>query len=218
MHAFTFAGRPFFLRADRSLFWPERRALLVADLHLDKASWLARTGQMLPPYDSRETLRRLTAAIDDCGAREVWALGDSFHDADGPARLPEDEAATLATLARHVRLCWVEGNHDRDAAARHGDLPGEWIDECVVDGITLRHIGGGAGPEISGHFHPKLRVQARGRSLSRPCFLFGTDDRLVLPSFGALTGGLDCQHPALAHFLPAKALVATRSALHSFSL
>lgn len=218
MHAVTFAGRPFFLRADRSLYWPERRALLVADLHLEKASWLAGKGQMLPPYDSRETLRRLAHAVAETDAREVWALGDSFHDSDGPARLAPEDAATLTMLAQVVRLCWVEGNHDADAQARHPDLPGQWIDECVVDGIALRHIGGGSGPEISGHYHPKWRTTTRGRTVSRPCFFWGEGERMILPSFGALTGGLDCYHPAMAHFLPARALVATRTALHNFAI
>ena len=97
-----------------ALFWPARRALLVADLHLEKASWFARFGQMLPPYDSMATLRRLTALVAATGAREVWCLGDSFHDAGGCERLPERARRTmLRALTGRTRWTWITGNHDR---------------------------------------------------------------------------------------------------------
>ena len=72
----SFADEEFLLLTGQSLYWPRERALLVADLHLEKASFFARHGQMLPPYDSRETLERLAAAIRETGARRVFTLGE----------------------------------------------------------------------------------------------------------------------------------------------
>src|SRR6201990_1173023 len=71
-----------------ALYWPARRALLVADLHFEKASWFAIRGQMLPPYDSIATLTELAAIVHATDAAEIWCLGDSFHDSAGCDRLP----------------------------------------------------------------------------------------------------------------------------------
>lgn len=211
MHCFDFAGHQLCLMADRALFWPARRALLVADLHLEKASWFASSGQMLPPYDSQATLMRLTALADLTDAREIWALGDSFHDAVGPARLPAQAKTALDTLAAGRRIIWIAGNHDAAAA-----LPGERCEEVEVDGLVLRHEARAdeARPELSGHFHPKVRIATAARTLSRPCAVTGSS-RIILPAFGALTGGLDVSSPAIMALFAGggEALVATRSSL-----
>lgn len=216
MHAFEFAGHRLFALTDHALYWPARRALLVADLHLEKASWFARSGQMLPPYDSAATLMRLESLVDATDAQEIWALGDSFHDAAGPDRLSVAATGTLARLSRTRRLVWIAGNHD--AAA---NLPGERVEEADLDGLILRHEAepGEARPEISGHFHPKLRVATASRSVSRPCLVV-SGSRIILPAFGALTGGLDVQSPAIMALFPdgGEALVPTRSRLLRFPL
>ncbi len=185
----------------RALYWPQERALLVADLHLEKASFYAQTGQMLPPYDSRETLERLACALRLTGARRVFCLGDNFHDAAGPARLDPHAAGMLAALTRATDWVWITGNHDH--AGETGSiaaniLPGTHVDETVVAGVVLRHqaMPGETRPELSGHFHPKLRVVQRGRAITRPCIV-ASDTRMVLPAFGTLTGGLDATSPAI---------------------
>ena len=95
MVPFSFAHQEFRLGASRALFWAEENALLVADLHLEKASFFARHGQMLPPYDSRATLERLAQAVKETGARRVFCLGDSFHDSAGVDRLEPHAAGML---------------------------------------------------------------------------------------------------------------------------
>ncbi len=178
-----------------ALFWPARQALLVADLHLEKASWFARLGQMLPPYDSVATLADLTAVAAATAAREIWCLGDSFHDRHGCDRLPERARAMLTSLTAATRWTWITGNHDPGFADHCG---GVIVDEAVVDGLVLRHEAdpAEARPELSGHFHPKLRITQRGRQVSRRCFV-ASERKLVLPAFGALTGGLDVDHPEI---------------------
>lgn len=191
-----FAGQTFVPLADRALFWPRHGALIVADLHLEKASWYAAHGQPLPPYDSHDTLDRLAAAAARTGARAIWCLGDSFHDQGAAERIAPEVAARLRQLARGADLLWIAGNHDGLAGGAWG---GTVADERIVDGIVLRHQSepGETRPEISGHFHPKLRLAPRGRSVARPCFV-GDARRLILPAFGALTGGLDVAAPAIA--------------------
>ena len=112
MVPFSFAGETFFATADGALFWPREEALLVADLHLEKASWFARFGQFLPPYDSQATLSALATEVDRTGARRLYCLGDSFHDAFGCERLPDQARALLTHLTGKLDWTWIVGNHD----------------------------------------------------------------------------------------------------------
>lgn len=211
-----FAGHSFVALSGRALFWPRHGALIVADLHLEKASWYAAHGQPLPPYDSHDTLDRLAGAAAQTGARAIWCLGDSFHDRDAADRVAPDVAARLRALANSVRLLWVAGNHDGLAGGAWG---GTVAEELAVDGIILRHQSKPAEtrPEISGHFHPKLRLALRGRAVARPCFA-GDARRLILPAFGALAGGLDVTAPAIAENFPGRyrAMLVARGRLLSF--
>ena len=197
--AFTFAGQHWLALPQGALFWCERQALIVADLHFEKASAYAVRGQMLPPYDSAATLDALDAAIAATTPREIWCLGDSFHDMGAGERMASDTRARLTCLTGLCRWTWITGNHDPDASA---GLGGEIFDEALIDGVMLRHEAqrGETGPEISGHFHPKWRLSLRGRSVSRRCFVMGAS-KLIVPAFGALTGGLD------AGALPIRSLI-----------
>lgn len=200
----TFHGQELCLGAERALYWAEEQALLVADLHLEKASFFASHGQMLPPYDSRATLERLADALRATGARRVFCLGDSFHDARAVARMEPHAAGMLDALTRATDWVWITGNHDEDASAPGGTQVGE----LAVRGIALRHMAqrGSSEAEISGHFHPKLRINIRGRHIARPCAV-SSENRLILPAFGALTGGMDASDPAIVAALqPARAI------------
>lgn len=206
----SFANQEFALVQGRALYWPREQALLVADLHLEKASWYAARGQMLPPYDSRATLEQVALALRETGARRVFTLGDNFHDSAGASRLEPHAAGMLAALTRATDWVWITGNHDEALPATVG---GTVMDELALAGVVLRHIArpGELLPELSGHFHPKLRLRLRGRSLARPCAVIGRNSagtqRMILPAFGALTGGMDAAAPEiLAALKPASAI------------
>ena len=192
MVPFSFAGHEFLALPEAALFWPARSALLVADLHFEKASWFSRFGQFLPPHDSQATLDVIEALVARTGARAVWSLGDSFHDADGAARLPLRVRERLEALTARLDWLWITGNHDVGMESTPG---GRRMVEAEVDGVWLRHEADPVDPrpEISGHFHPKLRLSVRGRRVSRRCFV-GSSSKLILPALGALTGGLDASH------------------------
>ena len=217
MVPFSFAGHDLLALPQGALFWPARRALLVADLHFEKASWFAIRGQMLPPYDSIATLTELAALAGETDAAEIWCLGDSFHDSAGCDRLPTDAQALLRALTGGRRWIWITGNHDR----RVDRCGGEVMDEALVDGLMLRHEADPRElrPELSGHFHPKLRIRVRGRQVSRRCFV-ATPAKLILPAFGALTGGLDAGHPEIVRAVGrgAEALVPVEDRMLRFPL
>ena len=195
MVPFSFAAHDFLATADGALFWPSENALLVADLHLEKASWFARLGQFLPPYDSHATLTALARLVEASRATKVYCLGDSFHDRFGCDRLPAAARTLLLDLTRRLDWTWILGNHDPGFADHCG---GRLAEEEIIAGVTLRHeaVRGDPSPEISGHFHPKYRVHMRGRNVSRRCFV-ASATKLILPAFGALTGGLDAAHPEI---------------------
>ncbi|MEH3157907.1 MAG: ligase-associated DNA damage response endonuclease PdeM [Sphingomonas taxi] len=218
MVPFSFGGHALCALPEGALWWPARGALLVADLHFEKASWFAARGQMLPPYDSLATLADLGRLVQATGARELWCLGDSFHDSDGCDRLPGEAQLRLRALTAALRWTWITGNHDPDLTDRCG---GTTVEEAVVDGLVLRHEADRheTRPELSGHFHPKLRVQVRGKQVARRCFV-ATPSKIVLPAFGALTGGLDVDHPALTKAVGrgAEALVPVEQRLLRFPI
>ena len=92
--AFALAGAEILADPSGALYWPEERMLVVADLHLEKGSAFAKRGVLLPPYDTANTLVRLAALFHRYAPRLVIALGDSFHDGDGPRRMSSADAAT----------------------------------------------------------------------------------------------------------------------------
>jgi DNA ligase-associated metallophosphoesterase len=179
--------------------WPAQRLLAFADLHLEKGSHFAARGRMLPPYDTRETLERLGLALRRWKPARVVFLGDSFHDAAGCLRLAPADAATLHRLLDGIETVWVLGNHD---PLPPRGLPGTALPEWRLAPLTFRHIAQpGAGAELSGHFHPKATMPTRAGGVTRPCFLADAR-RLLLPAFGAFTGGLDIADAAIASLFP----------------
>jgi hypothetical protein len=184
------------LRASGALWLACEGALVVADLHLEKGSSYAARGQMLPPYDTRETLDRLESEVEALDPRAVVLLGDTFHDRKSEARIADDDADRLRTLAGSRTLVWVIGNHDADGPQ---SLPGETVDELSLAGLTLRHepSPGLAPGEAAGHLHPAAKVRAARGTVRRRCFV--TDgERIVLPAFGAYAGGLNVRDEAFA--------------------
>lgn len=180
-----------------ALWWPGERTVIVADLHFEKGSStrVARNG--LPPYDTLETLARLAAVLKEKQVRRVVSLGDSFHDEGGPSRLPGEIRTELAALMRAREWIWIEGNHEGASAAALG---GQSMAELALGSLLFRHEAADDVPEtmaeLSGHYHPKAAVAVRGRRVSAPCFVHDSR-RLILPAFGAYTGGLSVFDPAI---------------------
>ena len=194
--------------ASGALFEESERILVVADLHLEKGSSLARRGRLLPPYDSRETLARLSAVLRRFRPRIFISLGDALHDGDAMTRIgAADRAALEDSLAGSERI-WVTGNHD---PVTPGGLGGMSLSELAMSGITLRHEPStdSDAAEIAGHLHPAAKLRRHGRAVRRRCFV-SNGTRCVMPAFGAYAGGLNVLdqafRPLFAHSFEARML------------
>lgn len=192
---FSFSDHTFAALPSGALWWPDQATLVVSDLHLGKAERMARRGgPILPPYEVQETLDRLIADCDTTSAKRVICLGDSFDDLVAAHAIAQTVSDRLAPTMAGRQWVWIEGNHDPGPV----NIGGDHLSEIQIDTIAFRHIATDQpGAEVSGHYHPKARVVARGRSITRPCFLLDRT-RLILPAFGTYTGGLYCDQPELS--------------------
>jgi len=179
-----------------ALFWPDEQLLVVADLHLEKGSAFAARGVLLPPYDTAATLARLAQLTTRFAPRLVIALGDSFHDGGGALRMAAVDRATLTGLQRRRDWLWITGNHDPDPTEGIG---GRFAGTVAIGPLTFRHepSAQACAGEVAGHLHPLARVARRGRAIRRRCFA-SDGKRLVMPAFGAFTGGLNVRDRAIA--------------------
>ena len=189
-------GETLLLDVSGAVWWPSRRTLVFADLHFEKGSSYARGGQFLPPYDTRATLQRMAQAVARRRPARIVALGDSFHDPHAADRLDAEARALLTGMAQAADFVWIAGNHDPHPPSwLGGAVTAEWRE----GGLVFRHepSAGAAAGEVAGHLHPCARVSKWGRFVRRRCFA-ADGTRLVLPSFGAYTGGLDVGDAAIA--------------------
>jgi len=195
---FPFRGETLHALPTGGLFWPAQGVLCVSDLHLGKSDRIARQGgALLPPYETRATLDRLAQDIETTRPATVICLGDSFDDLTAAKALATPMKDWLVALMAGRRWIWVLGNHDPGPV----DLGGTHLAEYQAGPLIFRHIAEpGAIGEISGHYHPKARVQLRGRPISRRCLL-RDETRLILPAYGAYTGGLFCDRPELSELM-----------------
>jgi uncharacterized protein len=188
-HRISLAGLDFMPDLSGALYVPDFKTLLVADLHLEKASNMARRGVHLPPYDTRASLTQLQAVTAAIQPQQMIFLGDSFHDNEARDRIDEADLAMLRAMTERVQTVWITGNHDPLPPT---DVGGRIVKEVALGSITLRHVPGDLKEgefEIAGHLHPGAGVSQRGRHIRCKCFI-GNASRVIMPAFGSFTGGL----------------------------
>lgn len=193
---FTFNETQLVATATGALWIAEQRTLCVSDLHLGKANRIVRrSGAMLPPYDTNDTLLRLEKDIAHYAPRTVICLGDSFDDLMAAQELTSEAKSTIATLQSGRNWIWVEGNHDPKPLA----FSGQYRETITTAGLQFRHIATSETAQVSGHYHPKHGI--RGCGSARACFLYDKN-RLILPAYGTYTGGLSAQSLTLREIFP----------------
>ena len=190
-------GSDVVMRCGGALWLSAERTLVVADLHLEKGSSLARRGVHLPPYDTRQSLRQLQAVIRAVKPRRLIFLGDSFHDWEARERIDAADLHELRAITGNTDTIWITGNHD---PAPPDDIGGAIMGEVVLGPVTLRHVPGvlpEGDMEIAGHLHPAAAIEQRGRRIRCRCFI-ADQRRMIMPAFGSYTGALGIGSAAFA--------------------
>ncbi|MGE7993513.1 ligase-associated DNA damage response endonuclease PdeM [Pseudomonas sp. NPDC089554] len=185
-------GETLWLLPDKALYWPARRALLVADVHIGKAASYRALHQPVPRGTTEATLARLDQLLGLYACEQLVVLGDFLH--ASAAQAPAIQARLLAWRQRHagLHMVLVRGNHDRHA----GDPPGQLAIEVheepwLMEPFALQHepLAHPSHPVLAGHVHPVCLLRGKARQRLRlPCFALGPQVSL-LPAFGEFTGG-----------------------------
>ncbi len=183
------AGEPMRALGERALYWPARRRLLIADLHLGKGDVFRRAGIALPSGGTSHDLARLAALLEHTDAQELWILGDVLH---GPAPQASWRRRVDQWRRCHhrVRVAALAGNHDR-ALATATDLGFELLPDSVDDGpFQLRHdpLPHETLHVLCGHVHPVFKLPGTTRRF--PAFLL-RERMTVLPAFSQFTAGVE---------------------------
>ena len=197
-HDFSLCDTQLTARADGALWLADHNTLVVSDLHLCKSERFARKGRaLLPPFDTRDTLTRLDAVLDEVSPARVICLGDSFDDVEAIEHMPDAEKLWLARMQAGREWVWIAGNHDAGPV----ELGGEYVDEVTAGSLTFRHIAeSGAQAEVSGHYHPKHSLSGPARA----CFVYD-ENRLIMPAFGTYTGGIPAVKSPIRDLFAARA-------------
>jgi DNA ligase-associated metallophosphoesterase len=192
----NFAGETLQLLADRAVHWPERKTLIVADVHLGKDASFRAAGLAVPAGNSAKDLARISLLLADTAAQRLVILGDLIHSrASHQMELTE---TFMRWRAEHGQLevLLVRGNHDR----RAGGLPVDWrvreVAEPHDDGpFVLSHEPRDVPkPVLCGHVHPTIGVRDYDGSYATLCCFVVDDRQLILPAFGSFTGGFKLRH------------------------
>jgi uncharacterized protein len=219
-HVITLGGHRLIPDLSGALYMPDDETLLVADLHLEQGTSLARRGIHVPPYDTLLTLQQLEQVLQISKARQLILLGDSFHDAVAHGEIDDGVRQRLVALTDSVSTIWISGNHD---PLPPKGLGGQMLDELCIGNLTLRHIPGDFAEgccEIAGHLHPGAAIIQRNHRVHSKCFI-SDGRRLIMPAFGSYTGALNVRSKAFAGLFDVQACkvwMTGKSAIHCFPL
>ena len=186
-----------------ALWWPAQSILCVSDLHLGKSYRLARMGKSwIPPYENQDTLLRLENDLDATNTKKIICLGDSFDDNEASHSLPPDQLLWISKMQAGREWIWISGNHDPSPK----NLGGSFLHSLKIEKLTFQHIASAEKSlEISGHYHPKIRVVIKGQSFTKRCFLVD-ENRVIMPAYGTYTGGFYCNRDPLRSIMQPKAI------------
>ncbi|CUH64238.1 metallophosphoesterase, DNA ligase-associated [Thalassovita gelatinovora] len=202
-YSLTLSGVKLEAMKSGALYWPDQRLLCVSDLHLGKSERITRLGgAMLRPYDTRETLAQLERDLLATAANSVICIGASFDDSASSRGISESDVMWITRMQAGRRWVWLQGNHDPGPLA----IGGTHMAELPLPPLSFRHLARiGASGEISGHYHPKARAMAQDQSVNRPSFLIDSD-RIIMPAYGAFSGGLQSSHEVLTGLMRPEAM------------
>ena len=178
------------LLPEKVAFLPAHQMLVIADLHLGKASHFRKEGIMIPLPSTSPDLLRMEDLIKFLKPNTVVFLGDLFHSS---LNKEWEELKSFLLLHPQIQFILTKGNHDILSPSVMENTVIEVVDELEVGEhllFTHESINENRGDKlnIAGHIHPGVMIKSKGRQSFRlPCFYYN-DQSLILPAFGKLTG------------------------------
>lgn len=182
----TIEGQTLVLHPSGAMFWKENEMLVISDVHLGKVSHFRKHGSAIPQQALKGNFLKLDLIVGFFDPQKIVFLGDLFHSYINNEW--ELFKSWLEDISAGVIL--VEGNHDVISPLKYEELGVQVTPELIVRKFLFTHH-----PEekagffnFSGHLHPGIKINGRGRQqLKLPCF-FRRRDQMILPAFGEFTG------------------------------
>jgi len=193
----NFNNHEFKINNDGVLFWLEKKIAIVSDLHLEKGSSFASSGQFVPPFDSEETLNKLINFLKIHEVKIIILLGDTFHDRGALNRMSSKVKSIFDSLVENYEIIFVLGNHENKMKSAFI----KFYERYIVDDIHFLHEAVLEKKyQISGHFHPVASLKINSKLITEKC-LIHSENHLIMPAFGEFTGGLNINNPVFKPFL-----------------
>lgn len=201
MHEFVLKEQTFLLHPYKGIYWKEEDALLLADLHLGKASHFRKAGIPVPQDVQQSNFDKFMALLLDLSPKKVLILGDLFHSDYNNCW---NEFIYLTNQFKHITFDLIIGNHDILDEKKYNEAKlnlypeGRVIGPFILTHHPLEEVPTGLF-NLCGHIHPSVRLSGKGRqSLRLPCFYF-SEEQGILPAFGEFTGTFTIKTKALDH-------------------
>ncbi|MBF00745.1 ligase-associated DNA damage response endonuclease PdeM [Flavobacterium coralii] len=182
----TINNNTFVLHCTGSLYWVEKRMLLISDVHLGKVSHFRKYGAAIPGQAKYKNFLKLDSVVSFFSPERICFLGDLFHST------LNNEWDLFADWINHTQIpvILVAGNHDIISPHKYESLGVTVCSEWQLNGFLLSHH-----PEqreglftLCGHIHPAVLLEGMGRQFIKlPCF-FRSQQQMILPAFGEFTG------------------------------
>jgi hypothetical protein len=193
----NFNNHEFKINNDGILFWLEKKIAIISDLHLEKGSSFASSGQFIPPYDSEETLKKLINFLKTHEVQTIILLGDTFHDRGALNRMSSKVKSIFDSLVENYEIIFVLGNHENKMKSAFI----KFYERYIVDDIHFLHEAVLEKKyQISGHFHPVASLKINSKQITEKC-LIHSENHIIMPAFGEFTGGLNINNPVFKPFL-----------------
>ena len=179
------------LLPEKAILWPEKKTLILSDIHLGKSGHFRKSGIAAPAKINSKNLHRLSILIEDYNPDTICVLGDLFHSG---VNYDWFEFEKWRSEFHNLHFKLVLGNHDTLHKSFYDSATIKVSDYLITEPFIFTHQADEENnrhpslTRISGHVHPAIRLKGKGKQTLRiPCFKVSKNE-ILLPAFGEFTG------------------------------
>jgi len=191
LFSITIQGEELILLPEKAIFWPFKKMLILSDLHIGKAGHFQKNGIPLPTESTIRDLKRLDALIEKFNPESVVIVGDMFHNKKNAEWEPFERWRSQNS---DIYMILVMGNHEILPEQYYQVLDLKTTNYlCEKPFIFLHDTTNQYNLfddyyRLGGHVHPAVRIRGKGKQTHTLSCFYVTEDFLLLPAFGSLTG------------------------------